>query len=256
MDVLTKWLLLTLFPVLICCNNKDGFNNTKQVQSGKAFVDLLNKSMGELSSLHSRGSEDSIAQLNETIRVFIEKVNSPKLLQEIDRSYKSKKQHFSFTMSNDGKLAVFTWNTYSNSSASGHRNIALYLKNQKVIPTSLYNGSVIYDQIYTVQSIKGNRPIYILHGHETSKEGEKQIRLDAYSIKKDGIELEKVFPDRRESITLLSTNVNYPLNLADFKIEKKGEQIKVPQLTDSIGKYRLIKFDGIKYSQVSLQDLN
>ncbi|MEX0314281.1 MAG: hypothetical protein AB3N18_08900 [Allomuricauda sp.] len=255
MDASLKYIVLLLLTIALSCKKTDTTNAIKQIPSGEAFVDSLNTWTKELATLTNNDevSNDPRIHINEKIRTHIENVTSPSLLKEIHRVYKSRKQDFFFILSEDEKFGVFTWVPYTNLSKSGYRNIALYTKNQKVTATSLYSSSTIYDQIHMVTSNREKQPVYVLHGRDKSKEGESLVRLDAYCIKKDGIELTKVFPGRRESIVLTSnTNQNDPEALMDFKIELKGAHIEVPEPKNSTITYRPIKFDGLQYSYTDL----
>ena len=200
----------------------------------------------QLANLDTTDSEymESATLINEQIKKTMECVKLPKRLLEVDKSYWVKKHDFLFALSDDGQFGVFSWDSKIESTSGSIKNIALYASQKKVIPTSLYGEALHYNQIHTIKNQKGS-PLYVLHGKGKSAESQNFYRLDAYTIKKDGLGDAKIFPNNASSLTSNTSTSNLGQELAmDFSIEMDGSLILKPELWGSTIVYRPLELNN------------
>lgn len=249
-----KALTFFLLLVLLSCSNQKienklyaknfSFNNGKQVVDS---LDLLLKKLSSIDLDNSSFPESGIL-INEKIRKTIEKVTTPKLLSEISTSYYYKKHDFTFAISDDQKIGVFSWDTRVGESLINYKNIALFTVNKKVVPTSLSGNPACYNEIYTLKT-EGKYPIYLFHGWGRSSAIQYYYKVDAYTFRNEGIEETDIFPNSKNSITSYYNikELDFESQM-DFNIEKDGSLILKPESWGSTVVYRPIAFNGKKYN--------
>jgi hypothetical protein len=233
--------MLLLFQVFLNCTLYEGQQNNQNedLTNGKALVDHLD---GLIELLQSKKTTDkdfqeAVVNINENIRQSIEhNVTNPKFLKEIQTYFPLKKHGFSFILSDDEKLGVFSWKTGKKEFPI--KNIAFYVKGDKVTPSSLYGNPSIYDQLDVVQHGAGG-PTYILGGSKNASADAHQYYLSAYVIRQDGIEESHIFPGGESYITIRCAENNLETCLA---IEKDKSLPKT--MYTAIAKQSLTSEDG------------
>ena len=125
-----------------------------QFANGSALVSFLDFHLLALQDLDKSDSEysDLAMLINEEIRKAVERINSQKFLREVYTAYESNSHQFTMAISDDAKIAVFSWDTGLEGAFPRIKNIALYQKNKKVIPTSLYGKPLYFHEIHTIVS--------------------------------------------------------------------------------------------------------
>lgn len=249
-------ILLAIFLFWSCANPE--YNSQKSppiphFKNGRELVDHLDMLFGQLSSLDSNASnfEEARTQANQQIRRTIEHIGAHQMLLEVHKIYNFSTHVFSFALSDDLKLAVFSWDSRRDVT-NAFKNIALYAKHQKVIPTSLYDEPIIYHEVLTINA-PGNRSYYLLHGKGKTQEGFDFYRLDALSLTKDGLDEWPAFPNRQSfMISALPAGSDSKLS-ADFSIEGDGSLILKPEFWDSVMVYRPLELktspSGLSFSE-------
>nr|WP_299385403.1 hypothetical protein [Allomuricauda sp.] len=222
-------------PLLLfnsCGNHKFDQNTTvpEHFGHGRDLVNLLDSFFLELHHLDERNAdfEESVIVLNEKIGKTMERVKSPRLLQEVHKSFLNQNHDFVFSLSEDQKLAVFSWHTRLQDKHRGIKNIAFYVRGNKVVPTTLYNDALLFHNVYKVSV--GRKPIYLMHG-QTNTGSDSKYRLDAYYISADGLEQATVFPNRKNTLSVVQ---------CDFEIEKDASLIHIPEIWGNSTIYRPI----------------
>lgn len=203
----------------------------ERFDNGKALVAHLDWLFIQLANKDTNDSEymESATLINEKIKKTMERVKLPERLLEVNKSYLVKKHDFLFALSEDGQLWVFSWDSRMGSITGKIKNIALYASQGKIIPTSLYGDALYFNQIHTIKN--GKRPsLYMLHGKGKSTNDHNFYRLNAYAIKKDGLEYAKIFPNNASSLNSSNLDQKSPL---DFSIEMDGPLILKPELWGS-----------------------
>ncbi|NDV43002.1 hypothetical protein [Flagellimonas sediminis] len=208
-------------------------------------LDSLFTKLESLSSMPNPNSE-VLVEINEKIRRTIEHIGSQKLLAEIDAGYKTKKHHFSFILSDDKKIAVFSWPTRLENSGNRIKNIALYHSNDKMVPTSLYGTPIIYNGIHQLKMYDGTT-LYLLQGQDSMQQ--KMLnRVNAYLLKNGYLEETPAFPNNETSIVTngysISSKMGPPCSI---KIGIKGLKIQLQNVLDSSLAQNSLTFDGKKY---------
>lgn len=253
---------ITFFLLLVtlsCSNQKIEnklYSKTFSFGNGKEVIDSLDVLLKKLSSIDPDNSSfsESAILINESIRKTIEKVKTPKLLSEISTSYYYKKHDFTFAISNNQKIGVFSWDTRIGESLINYKNIALFTINKKVVPTSLSGTPACYNEIYTLKSEK-KYPIYIFHGWGKSSPIDFYYKVDAYNFRKEGLEEANIFPNKKNSMISYYNieELDYESQM-DFNIEKDGSLILKPEAWGSTIVYRPITFNGKAYSNQCVED--
>ncbi len=224
--------LLGLFAILLtACGNH---NRSKKTQApphfnhGWELIAHLDYNISLLNNIDTNDTDfkEKAVLINEQIRKTIERIQSKKLLKEVGKSYNTLGHDFTFTLSRDKKIGVFSWESRMQGAFHGIRNIALYTNKDKVVPTSLYGDSMIFQQIHTLKT--GTKKIYLLQGKGAAHDTNEFFRMDAYTINENGMELAKIFPNRQSSMVS-------PL---DFHVEMDGSLILKPETWGSTLAYR------------------
>lgn len=199
-----------------------------QFENGSALVSFLDFHLLALLDLDKSDSEysDLAILINEEIRKAVERINSQKFLREVYTAYESNSHQFTMAISDDAKIAVFSWDTGLEGAFPRIKNIALYQKNKKVIPTSLYGKPLYFHEIHTI--VCNNKRSYLLHGTNSKS---NLYRLDAYSLNSGQLEQKTIFPDNKNSI----------ISAQDFNIEMDGSLIIIPEVEANSTKYHPLK---------------
>lgn len=233
--------------LLIGCGNITD-KNAKSPTSGKEVITVLDSLFQGLANLErpTQGLSEDVVQVNENIRRTVENIRSSDLLAEIGKEFASKEHDFSFILSEDKKLGVFSWHTKMNTSGNKIKNIALYSTGDKIEPSSLYDTPIIYDKIHQVESYKGKN-LYVLHGHLNSGDGH-YFRLNAYILKNGYLEEAPAFPDNESSMSIAQILKNPKLSdPLGFKVEMNGSRILFPEMRDTTIVEHSLAFNGKKY---------
>ncbi|WP_420399827.1 hypothetical protein [Flagellimonas sp.] len=225
-------ILLGLFTFLLTnCGNHNLSNKTPappQFNHGRELIAHLDYNLSLLKNLDANDEEfnENAVLINEQIRKTIEQIQSKKLLKEVCKSYNILEHDFVFTLSKDEKVGVFSWESRMQRTLHSIRNIALYINDGKVIPTSLYGESIAYQQIHTIKT--SAKSFYLLQGQGGTNTTNGFFRMDAYTINEHGMELAKIFPNRQSSMVS-------PL---DFNVEMDGSLILIPETWGTTLAYR------------------
>ncbi|MCL6265811.1 hypothetical protein [Flagellimonas myxillae] len=197
-------LLCTVLFALTRCGNHNYSNKIpipQKFKKGQEVITYLDHCFSMLDNLEKNTADyiKTVTDINVRIRKTIEGINSLELLKEVNKSYSLAKHEYLFTLSEDGKVAAFTWHSRMEESTLRIRNIALYAsEDNKVVPTSLYGNPLNLYQIHTVEI--DNKPLYLFHGSTESNQ-KQSFRIDAYTINNNGLEQLAVFPNRNSSLT-------------------------------------------------------
>lgn len=240
-------LLLFCLTALLAvgCSNR---NNSPQYSDGKEITQLLDSLFTKLEKAYSEANSNSerLVEINEKIRRAIERIDSPKLLDDILSGYDTKKHDFSFILSPDTKVCVFSWYTHMENSGNRIKNIALYHSNDKMVPTSLYGTPVIYSEINQIETYDGET-IYLLQGNDSINQN-KFYRLNAYLLKNGYLEETPAFPNNESSIAINSLLDSSKMGTpSHFKIEMNGLRILFQDQLDTSNVENTLAFDGKKY---------
>ncbi len=224
--------LLGLFAILLtACGNNNLSKKTPappHFNHGRELIAHLDYNLSLLKKLDANDEEfnENAVLINEQIRKTIERIQSKKLLEQVCKSYNILEHDFTFTLSRDEKVGVFSWESRMQGAFQGIRNIALYSNKGKIVPTSLYGESIAYQQIHTIKT--SAKSFYLLQGKGAAHTTEEFFRLDAHTINEDGMELAKIFPNRQSSMVS-------PL---DFNVEMDGSLILKPETWGTTLAYR------------------
>ncbi|TMU56666.1 hypothetical protein [Flagellimonas algicola] len=230
--------LLGIFTIfLTSCGNHNLSKKTQtppHFEHGRELIAHLDYNVSLLNDLDANhtGFNEKAVLINEQIRKTIERIQSKKLLKEVCKSYSILEHDFLFTISRDEKIGVFSWESRMQGAFQGIRNIALYTNNGKIIPTSLYGDSMIYQQIHTIKT--GTKNFYLLQGQGVTNINEEFFRIDSYTINENGMELAKIFPNRQSSI----------VSQLDFNVEMDGSLILKPETWGTTLAYRPLELQA------------
>ncbi|TMU50680.1 hypothetical protein [Flagellimonas algicola] len=212
-------------------------------EHGRDIVYHLDHLFPKLAALDSMDFDfgESTSLVNEQIRKTMERIRTPKLLEEVAASYVAGRHLFHFTYSEDGKIGVFSWDSRMLLADTSIKNLALYTTYDKVIPTSLYGSSIIYDQIYSLGRGKPT-PVYAFRGK--GRQHNSFYRMDAYVIQNGSLDLAPIFPDRKSSLfsDLDEGNIHSEAEL-DFNIEMDGTLILKPEVWGPTLAYRPMQWE-------------
>lgn len=253
---------LTFFLLLVslsCSNQKienELYAKNFSFDNGKQVIDSLDVLLQRLSSIDPDNSSfsESAILVNEHIRKTIEKVKSPKVLSEISTSYYYKKHDFTFAISDNQKIGIFSWDTRIGGSFINYKNIALFTVNKKVVPTSLSGNPACYNEIYTLKT-EGKHPLYLFHGWGKSSAMEYYYKVDAYTSVNEGLEESNIFPNNKSSMASYYSieDLGFESQM-DFNIEKDGSLILKPEAWGSTVVYRPMTFNGKTYDNEHLRE--
>lgn len=251
-NMTSRFFFLTLvFGSMFFVNCTDKTEKNKQGKAtGEEVIAVLDSLFYQLDNPEESApgvSEDKV-RVNENIRRTIENIRSSRLLAEIGKAYTAKSHKFSFVLSEDKKIGVFSWRTQMDASGNKIKNIALYQTADKVEPSSLYDIPIIYGKIYQVESYRGET-LYILHGHDSTG-NDKYFRLNAYTLKNESLEEAPAFPNNESSISI--SQIHKKPELSDplgFKVEMNGARILFPEIQGTSTVEHSLAFDGKKYVQ-------
>ncbi|RDY61449.1 hypothetical protein [Flagellimonas nanhaiensis] len=242
--------LLILGTFFIFSNCKNQRKQTIYPKHGQQIIDSLDSLFEQLELLNSNSIDypESAVSTNEKIRKVVEHIRTPKLLKEMLTSYQNKKEHnFGLVDSPDKKVAVVSWQTRLPKPKSKVKNIALYAKGDKIIPTSLYGEPIHYTEIHTIESKKKDT-IYILVGKDELSKTSCQFSIYAYSITKAGLEGTYIFPKKQNYLEFeVGTTSLNSLEHHHLMVEQNGMRIILPSITKSTTSYDMLSFNGEKY---------
>ncbi|THV58299.1 hypothetical protein EZV76_12580 [Flagellimonas alvinocaridis] len=243
--ILLPVILIACFGLLNCTNKQ---NNLKKFNTGKALIYSLDSLFINLSNVptKAKGSSEAVVHINEEIRKTIESIDAPQLLEELAVEFKSKKHDFTFIVSKDKKVGVFSWDTRMGSSEQSIKNIALYKSGDRVLPTSLYGKPMVYDKVYQIEPVSGNT-IYTFHGHSEAM-GHPNFRLHAYTLKSGHLEETPVFPLNTTFISSEKSFADSDIQSMDFEVSKNGSHILISKALDSATVIKTLAFDGEKFA--------
>ncbi len=222
-------------------------------KTGKEVVASLDSLFHKLTTMDKRSSSEETILLNESIRRTVESIRTSNLLTEIDEIYAQKKHDFTFTLSKDKKLGIFSWHTKMDATGNRIKNIALYNTGSSIQPSSLYDTPVTYDGIHQVKSLKGEN-LYILHGYINSGDSHYS-RLNAYILKSGYLEEAPAFPNNESSISIaqIQKNPKFSDSLG-FKIEMNGSRILFPEIRSNSIIQHSLAFNGKRYIREQRND--
>jgi len=238
-------LVLPLF-FMVGCSGSD--QKKAPAESGKELVASLDRLFEELSTEDTNSSElsEEVVQLNEKIRRTIENIRPTGQLSEIAESYSKDAHGFSFTLSQDKKLGIFSWHTKMDASGNKIKNMALYDQGDRLEVSSLLSAPIIFEKIHQVESYKG-QVLYVLQGKDDTGVG-NFFRLDAYTLRDGLLEEAPAFPNNESSISIAQmdqeTDPSVPLG---FKVVMNGSRILIPEIQGDANEAQSLAFNGKKY---------
>src|SRR5690606_23192084 len=189
---------------------------------------------------------EEVVQLNEKIRRTIEDIRPSGQLAEIAENYSPKGHGFSFTLSKDKKLGIFSWHTKMDASGNKIKNMALYQQGDRLEISSLFNSPIIYERIHQVESFKGE-VLYVLQGKDDTGKG-NFFRLDAYTLKNGLLEEAPAFPNNESSISIAQMDQETdPSDPLGFKVVMNGSRIIFPEIQGEDAGAHSLAFNGKKY---------
>ncbi|WP_108425666.1 hypothetical protein [Flagellimonas amoyensis] len=243
-----KYSLLTIFilgSAIIGCENMAP-EKTNTTITGEDVLATLDSLSYRLSANKSPIGSEEVIQVNEDMRRTVESIRTPHLLTEIAEIYAYQKHAFTFTLSEDQKIGVFSWHTKMDATGNRIKNIALYNNGNDIEPTSLYDTPITYEKIHQVKSHKG-KDLYILHGHLNSGDSH-YFRLNAYTLRNGYMEEAPIFPNSESSLSFAQISNNPELsNSLGFKVEMNGIRILLPEIQDVPRAGHSLAFNGKKY---------
>lgn len=240
-----KYSLLTIFilgSAIIGCENMAP-NKTNATITGEDVLAVLDSLSHRLSAPIA---SEEVIQVNEDMRRTVESIRSPHLLTEITKVYAHRKHLFTFILSEDQKIGVFSWYTKMDATGNRIKNIALYNNGNAIEPTSLYDTPITYEKIHQVKSQKGE-DLYILHGHLNSGDSH-YFRLNAYTLRNGYMEEAPIFPNSESSLSFAQIP-NSP-ELSDslgFRVEMNGIRILLPEIQNASIIGHSLAFNGKNY---------
>lgn len=247
-------IVLILFSISLSCSNRDQnkyhVSYIEEVIDGRSILQRLDLLFNELSNIEfgKTSSVQSAASINNAIKETIGKITTHAILTEIGTYYSFREHDFVFALSNDEKLATFSWDTRISGEMLNIKSIVLYTSKKKVIPLTLESTSIFYDDIFKIETLK-NDPIYLFHGWDESSKLRCSYRIDAYTIHKDKIVESYIFPMDKSSLTSFCAieNIDFKPQM-DITIEKDGALIVKPEIWISGIVYKPMVFDGTQYN--------
>ncbi|MEE1963586.1 hypothetical protein V1387_12890 [Allomuricauda taeanensis] len=244
-------LLYSLVLFIGSCSHKTG---ALKFKNGKEIVSTLDSLFTELETASTHPDEFPLIYINEQIRGVIEGIGSPRIVAEIQTKYIAYEHDFSFLLSADRKIALFSWQTHLEKTETRIKNIALYRSNDKMVPTSLYGIPFIYNGIHQIE-MDNSDATYLLEGRDSLK-NILSYHLHAYLLKNDHIEEAPLFPDFQSSITAKvradSVKMGEPSGIV---IKNKGQRIQIASVYGS-SQWNSLAFDGKKYVSDQGVELN
>ena len=197
-------LLLGAFLIFSNCRNQRKHNYYPK--HGQQVIDTLDSLFEQLAVLDSNSIDysESTVSLNENIRKIVEQISTSKLLAEAYQVYQTNRHNYTLAFSEDSTIGVFSWKTKSkNGPFTSIKNVALFERENRLTPTSLYGESVIYQNIYPTIADR-DRQVYILESNTDSV-----LRLDAYEITKNGMEQANIFENKLSQVILSKKDTIY-----------------------------------------------
>lgn len=240
--------LALLIPALFLLGCSGTDQKDPIAENGKELVASLDLLFQELASQEANSSElsEEVVQLNENIRRTIENIRPSGLLAEIGETYTHDGHGFSFTLSKDQKLGIFSWHTKMDASGNKIKNMALYGQGDRLEVSSLFSAPIIYEKIHQVESYKGE-VLYLLQGKDDTGEG-NFFRLDAYTLKNGLLEESPAFPNNESSISIAQMDEETdPSDPLGFKVVMNGSRILLPEIQGNATKAHALAFNGKKY---------
>lgn len=238
-------LFLSLGSLVGCSGTEQGEPSPR---SGRELIASLDELFAELAAipLDSTGLSQEAVQLNETIRRKIESIGPTKFLGEIGESYREGGHGFSFALSKDKKLGIFSWYTKMDASGNKIKNMAVYDQGDRLEVSSLSGMPIIYGKVHQVETYK-DEVLYMLHGKDQNENGDV-FRLDAYTLRHGQLEEAPAFPNNESSIAIArmvrATDPSDPLG---FRVVMNGSRILVPNIPGKALKAHALAFNGRKY---------
>lgn len=246
--MILKYSLLTIFilgSTIIGCENMAS-DKTNTAITGEDVLATLDSLSYRLSANKSPIASEEVIQVNEDMRRTVESIRSPHLLTKIAEIYAHQKHAFTFTLSEDQKIGVFSWHTKMDATGNRIKNIALYNNGNAIEPTSLYDTPITYEKIHQVKSHKGE-DLYILHGHLNSGDSH-YFRLNAYTLRNGYMEEAPIFPNSESSLSFAQISNNPELSDSlGFRVEMNGIRILLPEIQNVPTAGHTFAFNGKKY---------
>lgn len=249
--ILCLALLLIIMSCQLTTSKSEKFSSIKSEKELLTTLDSLfvELNKNDIDNLEYNSSE-TMVDINEKIRRVIENINSNELLKALELEYGKKNHSFSFVLSSDGKIGVFSWYTRMDNTGNEIKNIALHQKKNKVVPTSLYGEPIIYNGIYQLKSHKG-QTVYLIHGQNKDQINPYQ-RLNSYILRDGDLEAFTSFPN---NVSSLSTRLAEQNDLPDFfEIADQGAKINFRNMSNDSTEDYSLRFDGNKFVHNSFED--
>ncbi len=239
-------ILFCSLALLFCgCSKR---NDVPRFTNGMEITATLDSLFGKLETIRTQTNPnpEGLVEINERIRRTIEHIGSQRLLHEMQNGYENHNHLFSYILSPDQKVAIFSWYTHLENSGNRIKNIALYDSDTKMVPTSLYGTPVIYNGIHQIKTY-GDETIYLLQGQDSIQQ-RVFYRLNAYLLKNGYLEETPAFPNNESSFALTSlSNSSKRGRSPNFKIEMNGLRILFQDNLDTSNVENAMAFDGKKY---------
>ncbi|AWX46243.1 hypothetical protein HME9304_03275 [Flagellimonas maritima] len=244
-----------IFLLLLCigCTNRNKIDEiaslTSVPENGMDIIYLLDQHFQNLKNMDPDDSnfEDLTTSINNDIKNTIKKINTPSIIEEIERHYYLKGHDYILALSENKNVGVLSWNTRKGHLKEHIKNLVFHVKNGKVVYTYLKEDSVLYNQVYHLKNEK-NKNIYIFHGWGKLSNEKYFYRVDAFSSEGDNFQKEYIFPGNKSSIKSYYKleNLDFESQM-DFSIEKDGSLILQPEIWGEKVVYHPLEFDGVMY---------
>ncbi len=160
---------LTLLLCLSSCNISTKSN--KKPLDANATLEQIDTLLAQLQDMDTIDCKnlDEIVTINEKMRGIVENIRTVDEFDKLVEAYQSKEHQIVFSFSEDKQMGVFSWHTKMDCLGHTIKNIALFKSVNKVIASSLYGKSLIFNSIDQIQKGNGN-VVYLLNGGTTSEE--------------------------------------------------------------------------------------
>ncbi len=237
-----------------CLSNFKKTDKDFSFENEKELIATLDSLFVELNKIETKNHDykaiESIVSINEKIRRVIENIQSKEILKALEIEYGKSHHAFTFVISPDRNVGIFSWFTRMDASGNAIKNIALHLSKDKIIPTSLYGEPIMYRKIYQVDSNTG-QTMYLVYGNIDNPSSSFQ-RLNSYILRDGHLEVYYSFPNRESHIsTRLAKENNLPNH---FEVLENGLKINFRDPLDTSSVHQSLFFNGDKFVNNTFED--
>ena len=170
LKIMVSPLICFMLPLYLTSCNISTKSNKKPFNAN-ATLDQIDTLLAQLQNLDTVDCKnlDEIVTINEDMRGIVENIRTITEFDKLVDTYQNKEHQITFSFSADKQMGVFSWHTKMDCLGHTIKNIALFKYKDKVIASSLYGKSLIFNSIGSIQKDNGN-VVYLLNGGTTSEE--------------------------------------------------------------------------------------